>query len=294
MRIVSLHQTAVMAFALSAVALMPKSTPAQLGGLIKKKVAAVAAGQEQAIKPAGENVAFDNIILELTPERIGKVVAGKQAGKKIATGPSGAIALREKKDALEEQLSQLRDKNSKVFDAWDVKRDAIRSCRDSVLHLAEKRITENFQMTALSDPELLQKMTDLGAAIQKAYARGDTALVRKLTMQTAAMMEPTKADSLAADRKCGSLKDAPAVVAQASSLQDQIDKLLDQIRNAEVAASKAEQEGSGLNSKQLAMACERIEYYMQRLAAKSRQAGFTAAELDALKQREVDLKGLCY
>ena len=294
MRIVSLRQTAVIAFALSAVAGMPRSASAQLGGLIKKKIATVAAGQEQAMKPAGENVAFDNIILELTAERLGKVITGKQAGKKLATGPNGAIALREKKDALGEQLSQLRDKNSKVFDAWDTKKDAIRSCRDSVLHLAEKRIAENFQATALSDPDVIQKMTTLGAAIQKAYAQGDTAQARKLTMQTAAMMEPTRADSLVADRKCGSLKDAPAVVAQATSLQDQIDQLVDQIRNAEVAASKAEQGGSGLNSKQLAMACERIEYYLQRLAAKSRQAGFTAAELDALKPREADLKGLCY
>ncbi len=290
----SLRRTAVMALTLSTVALLPKSASAQIGGLIKKKIASAAAGQEQAVRPAGENVAFDNIILELTPERLGKVIAGKQAGKKSATGPSGAIALREKKDALSDQLSQLRDKNSKVFDAWDTKKDAIKSCRDSVLHLAQKRIAENFQATALSDPDVIQKMTDLGAAIQKAYAQGDTAQVRKLTMQTAAMMEPTRTDSLAADRKCGSPKDAPAVVAQATSLQDQIDQLNDQIRNAEVAASRAEQEGSGLNSKQLAMACERIEYYMQRLAAKSRQAGFTAGELDALKQREADLKGLCY
>lgn len=294
MTIVTLRQTAVIAFAVSAVAGMPRSASAQLGGLIKKKIAAAATGQEQAVKSTGDNVAFDNIILELTAERLGKVITGKQAGKKLATSPNGAIVLREKKDALGDQLSQLRDKNSKVFDAWDTKKDAIRSCRDSVLNAAEKRIAENFQMSAMSDPAMLQKMTDLGAAIQKANAQGDTAQMRKLTMQAAAMAAPTKADSLAADRKCGSPKDAPPVVAQATSLQDQIDQLVDQIRNAEVAASKAEQGGSGLNSKQLAMACERIEYYMQRLAAKSRQAGFTSAELDALKQREADLKGLCY
>jgi len=291
MSIVSLRQTAVIALALSAVAGVPGSASAQIGGLIKKKIAS--AGQDQVQKSTGDNVAFDNIVLELTPERVGKVIAGKQAGRRLATSPTGVIALREKKDATSEQLSQLRDKNGKVFDAWDTKKDAIRSCRDSVLQAAEKRIGENFQMSAMSDPDMMQKMMELGAAIQKANAQGDTAQVRKLSMQTAAMVAPTKADSLAADRKCGSPRDAPAVVAQAASLQDQIDQLLDQIRNAEVAASRAEQEGSGLNSKQLAMACERIEYYMQRLAAKSRQAGFTAAELDALKQRETDLKGLC-
>lgn len=291
MSIVSLRQTAVIAFALSAIAGVPRSASAQIGGLIKKKIAA--AGQDQVQKSTGDNVAFDNIILELTPERLGKVTAGKQAGKKLATGPNGVIALREKKDALSEQVSQLRDKNGKVFDAWDTKRYAIKACRDSVLHAAEQKIAENFQMTAMSDPAVMQKMMDLGAAIQKANAQGDTAQVRKLTMQTAAMVAPTRADSLAADRKCGSAKDAPAVVVQATSLQEQIDQLLDQIRTAEVAITKAEQNGSGMNAKQLAMACERIEYYMQRLAAKSRQAGFTSAELDALKQRETDLKGLC-
>ena len=292
MELVSLRQTAVIAFALTVVAGVPRSASAQIGGLIKRKIAS--AGQDQVQKNTGDNVAFDNITLELTPERLGKVITGKQAGRKLATSPNGVIALREKKDALSEQLDQLRAKNAKVLAAWEEKLSAIKSCRDSVLYAAEKRIKENMPTTVMNDPEMMQKMMDLGAAIQKAHSNGDTALVRKLTLQTAALAAPSRADSLAADRKCGSPKDAPAAVAQVTSLQDQIDQLVDQIRNAEVAASRAEQEGSGLNSKQLAMACERIEYYLQRLAAKAKQAGFTTAELDALKAREADLKGLCY
>ncbi len=290
---VSLRPAAIAAFALSALVGVPRSTPAQFGGLIKKKIATAAAGQAQAVKPAGENVAFDNITLELTTDRLDKVIAGKQAGRKLAEGPNGVNAVREKKDALDEQLRQLRDKNGKVFDAWDTRKSAISSCRDSVLSARQEKIAESFQVNAMNNPELLQKMSELGMATQKAMAKGDTALARKLTLQTAAMMEPTRADSLAADRKCGSTKDAPAVVAQATSLQEQIDQLENQVRAAEVATSKAELKESGLTEKQLAMACERIQYYMERLAAKARQAGFTAAELDALKQREADLKGLC-
>ena len=290
---VSLRPAAIAAFALSALVGVPRFAPAQFGGLIKKKIATVATGQAQAVKPAGENVAFDNITLELTTDRLDKLIVGKQAGRKLAEGPSGVNGLREKKGALDEQLRQLRDKNGKVFDAWDTRKSAISSCRDSVLSARQEKIAESFQMNAMNNPELLQKMSELGMATQKAMAKGDTALARKLTLQTAAMMEPTRTDSLAADRKCGSTKDAPAVVAQATSLQEQIDQLENQIRAAEVATSNAELKESGLTEKQLAMACERIQYYMERLAAKARQAGFTAAELDALKQREADLKGLC-
>jgi len=222
---VSLRPAAIAAFALSALVGVPRFAPAQFGGLIKKKIATVATGQAQAVKPAGENVAFDNITLELTTDRLDKLIVGKQAGRKLAEGPSGVNGLREKKGALDEQLRQLRDKNGKVFDAWDTRKSAISSCRDSVLSARQEKIAESFQMNAMNNPELLQKMSELGMATQKAMAKGDTALARKLTLQTAAMMEPTRTDSLAADRKCGSTKDAPAVVAQATSLQEQIDQL---------------------------------------------------------------------
>jgi hypothetical protein len=289
---VSLRRAVVLTLALSALAALPRSAPAQIGGLIKKKIA-TASGQDKLAPSTGDNVAFDNITLELTPERLGKVIAGKQAGNQIANSPTGAKALREKRDALDEQLSQLREKNSKVLDAWDERKSAIASCRDSAFQAITEQIGKNFQLNAMSDPTTMQKLSELSMQISQAMSKGDTALTRKLTEQGQALMAPKPTDTLAVDRKCGSDKDAPPAAAQAASLQKQIDQSYDMIRGAEVAERNAELKESGLTDKQLAVACERIQLFVQRQAAKQRQTGLTSTELSALKEREKDLKDLC-
>lgn len=288
---VSLRHVAVTVFVVSALAVVPRSAPAQIGGLIKKKIAS--ATQEQVSKATDDNVTFDDITLELTPERLGKVIAGKQAGKAIANGPNGASALRDKQQAVEAQVDQLRDKNSKVLDAWDNRWNAIRSCRDSAFSAIGERIGQSMGMAMLADPAAIQRMADISTAVQDAMAKNDTAQVRKLTEQLLGVTAPKHADSLVVDAKCGTTKDAPPVTAQITSLRAQIGQLANQVRSAEVAASKAELEKSGLNDKQLAAACERIDYYVSRNGAKGRPAGYTAVERDALKERESDLKRLC-
>jgi chromosome segregation ATPase len=103
---------------------------------------------------------------------------------------------------------------------------------------------------------------------------------------------PTAADSAAVTRTCGD-PTGPSIYRQVQGLYDQKERYKTQMQQAELDVSRLEQEASGMNDKQLAMACERIKEYLKRLKAKLAQGGFSEKELAALQQRIKDLEELC-
>jgi hypothetical protein len=262
---------------------LPAALPAeaQLGGLIKKKAA-----QAAAVQSTGAPVAFDNVILELTSARIAKVVAGKNAGKKLASGPNAPAAIRKKLDAADAQQAGLYDKHVDAINAFDELRRTAESCVDSVLIA----IKDSKQL--IDNPAFTQKATQLSMAYTQAQARGDGAEMRRLAKELENLSKPGSADSAHAAKQCPAPA-PPAVVKQWLGLKSQIDSLNAEIAAAEDAIRKAEAAASGMNDRQIAMACERARMYLERLKANKTQTGFTQTELDAIAQALKDLESAC-
>lgn len=272
---------------LAVAAVIPsRDAGAQIGGLIKKKVGQAAAAEAPAVPSVGEPVAFDDVLLELTPDRLARIAAGKAAGRKIAEGPTGPAAIRKQRDALDQRQGELNAKHEDAIYAWDEARRAAANCRDSILVAIadEKR--------ASSAEEFLERNRQLALDIGQAQARGDTAEVRRLTEKFQASQQPTRADSLAAERKCG-VKPPPPPVQEWLDLRERVDTLNQRLASAEQAVRDAEEQASGMNHRQLAISCERIRIYIERAEAKQRQQGFSQAELEALEQARAELKRLC-
>jgi hypothetical protein len=255
---------------------------AQLGGLIKKKVGQAAAGQAPATQATGQAPVFDNVILELTPPRLAQVIAAKKAGKQLASGPNSPVALRKKLDALDEQQAAIYRKHVDDINAWDAKRMDTEGCRDSVLALASDRQGSTW----------LQRAAPLSMQVAQAQAKGDTAELRRLTEQLQRLKAPTAADTAQAVKQCGTPA-PPAIVQQWLGIKSQMDPVNEEIGKAEQAIRDGETSTSGMNERQLAMACERIQIFVDRMKAKKQQPGFTAAEIQALDQAIKDLDKLC-
>jgi hypothetical protein len=266
---------------------------AQLGGLIKKKVTQVTATPNTP--QAGAPDVYSNDLLELTEARLIKVIAGKQAGRQFANSPRGAAALRARWEATEERWADLSNKNSTLLNAWADKKSVIMACRDSAFDEVRQRHKEAFERRAPTDRALIMKMLAISQAVQAAEQRGDTALVRKLEgeMEALTSPSPTPTDSAAVTHTCGDVSAAPAIATQVEALYLEKESLKQQMQRAEVEVSRLEQTVSGMNDKQIAIACERIKEFIKRLKTKAAQGGFSAAELAALQQHIKDLEELC-
>jgi FtsZ-binding cell division protein ZapB len=263
---------------------LPRTAHSQLGNLIKKQVEKKAPQDPGAQGPP----VFDAVTLEITPERIDKLLEAKRAARRIADGPTGPNALREKAGALDERQAMLYTKYGKEIEVWDEKRRTVENCRDSSL----SAIKDSKRPTQAQD---MMKYQQLALAMAMAQQKGDTAEVRRLTEQFQKGQEPSAADSAAVLRRCGD-PSPPAVVKEWMALKGQVEALQNQAQNAEAEVERTETQASGMNTRQRAVFCERIKALVARLKAKQATAGFSDAEVEAARKRDIaikDLEALC-
>jgi hypothetical protein len=259
---------------------------AQIGGLIKRKVGQAAADQAPAPPSVGEPVTFTDDLLELTPDLLRRIGAGKAAGRKIAEGPDGPAAIRKRIEILDERQAAIYSKHVDEINAWDEKRRTAETCRDSALAEATDRLK------AQSASQYMEQYRQLALDYAQAQARGDSAAMKRLMAEIERKGKPTRADTLAAERSCG-VPAPPRVVQEWLDLRSQLDDQQQRLANAEQAVRDAEQRESGMNNRQLAISCERIKIYIARMEAKQQQHGFTQEELEALEEARAQLKRLC-
>lgn len=166
-------------------------------------------------------------MLELTPERIGKIVAGKMAAKRRAEAARGPSAIRKKLDALDAQQAKSYEKQVGAINAWDEKRQDAERCRDSVLVILRDRLT-------LDSPEYRQRMTQLALRSAQAQQRGDSAEMRRVQEEIRRAQEPSQADSGRVIQTCR-LSPAPPEVREwqaIKSAMEQVQRELDRSQQA--------------------------------------------------------------
>lgn len=259
---------------------------AQIGGLIKRKVGQAAAAEAPAPPSVGEPVAFTEDLLELTPERLERIAAGKAAGRRIAEGRDGPAAIRKRLEEADARQADLYSKHVDEINAWDEQRRTAETCRDSALAEATDRLQ------AQSASQYMEQYRQLALDYAAAQARGDSAAMKRLMAEIERKGKPTRADTLAAERSCG-VPAPPGVVKEWMELKDQVEELQGRLHKAEQSVRDAEERESGMNNRQLAISCERIRIYIARMEAKQQQHGFTQEELDALEQARARLKEIC-
>lgn len=262
---------------------------AQIGGLIKKKVSQVTG---QAQQPAGEPVVFTNVILEITADRVNKLLAAKQAAKRLAEGAGGPAATQARIAQVGTRQSEIYEKEVEAINEWDEKRrDHERCVADAIVALQDQR------GPTLPDPATMTQLAQLAQALAAAQARGDTAEVRRIAEAVDKLKaKSSRADSLAAEKQCGKAPAPSGLVKEYLDAFMVLDTLAQGLRASEDSIRAAEARVSGMDTRQSAMLCERIKLYLEQLKKKEKLSGFTEAELKTLAeltQAIKDLEALC-
>ncbi|HRP06974.1 MAG TPA: hypothetical protein PLL69_00670 [Gemmatimonadales bacterium] len=265
---------------------------AQIGGLIRRATQRAVPAAATGAAPGGAQDVYTEHLLELTPDVLGQVITGKLAGRPVSSGPEGPTALRQRREQVQARAFEHGDK---YHDQISRGRDMMAehgNCTDSAYNAIQERMGNEIQMRMMSDVPFATKMSEITQRMSEAHAQGDTAGVRKATEELKALAEPSAADSANVRRAC-TPKGLPPEYQQFVAMEAEIKELEDKQAAAANEVARLEMNASGLTRRQLAMACERITLYLEKLADRKPQQGFSATELEALEQRRSDLDGLC-
>jgi hypothetical protein len=282
------------AIAFACIAVLAAAAPAQagLGGLTKKAKdkATRALGQKAAPasqpEAAGE-VEFDDVVLELTNDRLDHIVAAFEAAQAAS---AGRPELARRLEQVKQQRSALWDKEGDRVRARRNQRDEVQVCLHDGYREAQDRRAQEYANQALTDPTIREKYTRAAAENNAAAAKGDSAAIGRIMQTFHEVSAPTRDDSLAVQRKCGGLPPRLPAEDKLDALDQQSASLEEQIRAIDEKVAEAQAEHGGLDRQQWSMAIERIEMYLSAVRAKQSPRGFSPAELDALEKHLQQLK----
>lgn len=261
-------------------------------GKLKKKVeekAAKAAGvpEEKTVEETpGENtVVFDDVVVELTGERLERIIATYKSAQ--AAG-AGRPALVEKLNKAQGERSKLMDKHGDEIQNVREKRSQVDLCRHDGLEEMKNRKMEEYSQKALTDPAIRDKYTKIAQQYNAAAARGDSAAIKSAQDEMLSVVMPTHDDTIDVYKKCPSMPAPLPSEAQLDALDKQIASLSDQIRQVDEKVSEAQAEQGGMTREQFGMAAERIQMYLSwrqsKSYSKSATRGFTSEEIDAIEK----------
>ena len=263
----------------------PSSAHAQFGKILKKATDKVA--PKNPTTASGPAPTYDQTMLELTPERLAKVIDGLTAMRGVLVGGSGGesiAALVKQRDDANDQLSAIENAHNKDLEAYQRSIDKTQQCRDEAISASQDQHRQQAQARLMTDPSIQQKYVQAAQAMAAANAKGDTAAMRKIQLEMQQSAYPyAKDDTAAADSKCGKAPVQPAWYVQRDKLMTQVQQLSDRIRATHDKADAAGKQASGLTAEQFAMAHERLDMYIGRKRGGSNgQVGFSQVELDAI------------
>ena len=279
-------------------ALLVVAPPARagLGDMMKKATDKAAKSVEKKAAPTApcKAVEYDEVVLELTNDRVEHILA---AFKAAGEAGAGRPALVEKLNKANEERGAIWDKNFEAIQKAQSKRDDIKTCYHDGYKVAEQRRVEEYSKRALTDPALLAKYQRVAQENNAAAAKGDSAAMNRIMQAMHEEIAPTPDDSLQVRKQCGPLPPKSAAEEKVDALDKQITSLNDQIATVDENVAKAQAKAGGMNDQQWAMALERIRNYMAytgggKTSSKSPPCGFSSAEAEALSKHAEQLKAV--
>lgn len=272
---------------------------AQLGGLTRKakeKATQAVTGQQ----PAGA-LKFDNVMVELVPPVLDRLVAGLQARAK-RKGPSGLNAneVRRRAQERQEEAEALNRDRGDERHQFDNRMGEAQGCIDERLqerkreHMmdAQRRFMgmtgANLQGDQSANAKFMQEFQRISLEAAEAAASGDTARQRKAeAAYNKHMGIDPKADTAKARAQCN-VPAPPAWMQRADAASAESNALWEEARDLEIAANADAARVSGLTAEQIAMAWERVIAFV----AGNASVKFSAAEHRALGARRAELAAL--
>jgi hypothetical protein len=282
------HLAAVAALAV----IVPASSHAQLGGLVRKAKEAAANKVVESHPSLNKNLKPSNAFgPELTAQSLDGVLLGL-ATTQVKLGEADALRLqRQKIDADLTKSYSAHDRDRETFD--NAHRSA-ESCQDSVRSVRKTASQDAYMKRMQSDPVAQAKMIEagrtLGIQVNAAQQKGDTAEVRRLvTALTKSQGIDPQADSVAAVERCGAIPRKPAWYIEQDSLRARSNRIDGQIRDIENGAAGEGAKASGMTIKDYSLARERVlHWYMESKGATPIQA-FGSDERKLLESRKADI-----
>jgi hypothetical protein len=262
-------------------------------GIPKKVKDTVSKSAEQKASPqaqaAEEQVVFDDLILELTEERIGAVLA---ACGRVAAVSGGRPPLVARLDKANEERSKLFDKYEEKIRNDQNKRDEVEGCRHQELSAIRDRKMQEYSQRALTDPALRDKYAKLAMQYNAAAAQGDSTAIQTMQDAMAEEVLPSKEDSAKVWKDCGTMPPVSAEEKKLDAFDKEIASLNEQIRaiDQKIAAEQSSEKGA-FTREQWAMAIERIQMYVSAKKQKRKDAsrGYSDAEVQAMDKHLEEL-----
>jgi len=269
---------------------------AQFGGLIKRAVAGKAAEKvadkvgPKAPPAAGE--AFSAATLQ-------QVIAGARATNTVMLHEAD---LRQRRDAAQTQVSSLSHQNDGTRNAYAQANQKILECREASFNDSERKRDAQMKSRMTADPQNIARMQMIAMKYNKqmadAQARGDTAAFAKAQMDMQHEIMGTdvfaaaKADTAAADAKCGKLPKKPAALAAEDQARAQVTALDDSIRTSEAQAVNAGAQASGMDKVRYLELRERLASIMSAVGGARLSVSYSDEEMDLVKQHMDELDPL--
>jgi hypothetical protein len=287
--------------AIGLAAAMVAAAPAQAGiaDAVKKakEKAARAMGQKtEAAAPAEEGrPVFDDVVLELTNDRLTHIVATFKAAAAASAGRPELVA---KSNQLSDERSAHWEKHDDAIMNVRQKRGDLETCYHDGYGEARERRGREYQEKALTDPEIREKFTRAAQEHNAAAARGDSSAIQKLNEVLMGAILPTKEDSAKVRQKCGPLPPPLPSEIRLDALDKQLAEVHEKIRKIDEKVAAAQAEQGGLDRNQFAMAVERIQMYLTwkrsqtqtKGSSASAARGFTPEEIEALEKYLEELR----
>ena len=287
--------------AITALVLSSSVAQAQIPNLRRKAKDAARAATGQQTDQRRPPPKFDNMMLELNPQVVARLIAGLDARSKMrGTGGQTAAELRHRSSTASEEAANLNNQHSDDRAKWAEANDAAESCMSDQLSNVEQRHAQQMQqrfvgMTGVNTPEKTKFMQDYAAAMQEAQqaaASSDTVGLRRAQVKLNKLFGiDAHLDTVNARATCH-VPPVPAWMRRADSLAAIGDTLIVRARDAEVSGNAAAARAAEMTPAQFAMAAERAEGFVALHGAGNVGSGyvFTPLEEQALTARLVDLK----
>lgn len=249
-----------------------------------------------AVAQSGEAVAAGE---QITDALLAKVIVGARAADRVLASGDRLHASR---DAKNEKLSALVEKNLPVRQAYNDGMTGVTECRSSSLNSLAQAWGEKLQVKLAekqSDPAYLTKMQQTSMKYAKiisdANERGDQAAVQKAQSDVMAEMvgidiyAQMKKDTATVMAKCGKGPPMPPALQQEEALRKDVSAVDDEIRSLEEKATNQGAQSSSLGLVRYAQLKERIVAIMQKSGSSPHYAD---SEIAAVKKRKADLEKL--
>jgi len=282
------HLAAVAAFAV----IVPATSHAQLGGLVRKAKEAAANKVVENNPSSNKNLKPSNAFgPELTAQSLDGVLLGL-ATTQAKLGEADALRLARQR--IDADLAKSYSAHDKDREKFDNARQAAEQCQDSIRRARGTASQSAYMKRMQSDPAAQAKMVQagqkVGFQVNAAQQKGDTAEVRRLMVELAKSqgIDP-QADSLAAVKSCGAIPQKPVWYVEQDSLRARSNRIDGQIRDIENSAAGEGAKASGMSLKDYSLARERVlHWYIESKGATPIQA-FGPDERKLLESRKADI-----